>query len=71
VRAGALVLEPEAGPSELGCGPGARGGRRAEPERKKEQLEEQAGPARRRRSGSAERDRPEGRLRARSAPGAH
>ena len=71
VRAGALVLEPEAGPSELRCGPGARGGRRAEPEREEEQLEEQAGPALGRRSGSAERDRPEGRLRARSAPVAH
>jgi hypothetical protein len=42
VRAGALVLEPEPGPSELGCGPGARGGRQAEPEREEEQLEQQA-----------------------------
>ena len=71
MRAGALVLEPEAGPSELGCGPGARGGRRAEPEREEEQLEERAGPALKRRRESVERDRPEGRLRARSAPGAH
>jgi hypothetical protein len=71
VRADALVLEPEAGPSELGCAPGARGGRRAEPKREEEQLEERAGPALWRRRESVERDRPEGRLRARSAPGAH
>jgi hypothetical protein len=70
VCAGALVLEPEAGPSERKCGPGARGGQRAEPEREKEQLEKPAGPALRRRRESVERARPEGRLRARSAPGA-